>query len=80
MSTTADIYRYLTQFLIQNNWDYEYTKNQARALWTSYCLIGGMDADSFFYDNDLLLLYDNAMLEELVTYENFNNFMTEYVV
>lgn len=80
MSTTSDIYGFLVQFLIQNNWEDEYTQKQARALWTSYCLIAGLDADTAMYDNDLQILFNKAALDELITYEEFDGYMCELIV
>ena len=80
MSTQSEIYEYLKTFLIQNNWDDEYTRGQARALWTSYCLIGDLRVDTGRYDNDLLLLFDVAAIEELVTYEDFDNYMAALLI
>lgn len=80
MSTKSDIYEFLTQFLIQNNWEYEYTKKQARALWTSYCLIARLDADTAMYDNDLQILFNKVALDELITYEEFDGYMCELIV
>lgn len=80
MSAKSDIYEFLIQFLMQNNWEDEYTKEQAKALWTSYCLIAGLDADTAMYDNDLRILFDKATLDNAITYEEFDGYMCGFIV
>ena len=80
MSVKSDIYEFLIQFLIQNNWDDDYTRNQARALWTSYCLIAGLDVDTVMYNYDLQILFSKAKLDEIISYKEFDVFMCKWIV
>lgn len=76
-----EILKYLNQFLIQSNWLDENVPEQARALFTSWCLMENVDADTRKCDTTLLMLYDNAALESVdITYDEFENFMVRLIV
>lgn len=76
-----EILKYLNQFLIQSNWLDENVPEQARALFTSWCLMENIDADTRKCDTTLLMLYDNAALESVdITYDEFENFMVGLIV
>lgn len=76
-----EILKYLNQFLIQSNWLDENVPEQARALFTSWCLMENVDADTRKCDTTLLILYDNAALESVdITYDEFENFMVGLIV
>lgn len=71
---------YLEQFLIQNNWDDEYTKEQARAIFTTVCLFENIDADTSACDGILAHLFVKAAIDELVSYDEFENYMIKLIV
>ena len=76
-----EILKYLNQFLIQSNWLNENVPEQARALFTSWCLIENVDADTRKCDATLLMLYNNTALESVdITYDKFENFMVGLIV
>lgn len=76
-----EILKYLNQFLIESNWLDENVPEQARALFTSWCLMENVDADTRKCDAALLTLYDNAALESAdITYDEFENFMVGLIV
>lgn len=76
-----EILKYLNQFLIQENWLDENVSEQARALFTSWCLMEDIAADTRKCDEALLMLYDNAALESVdITYDEFENFMIGLIV
>lgn len=76
-----EILKYLNQFLIQENWLDENVSEQARALFTSWCLMEDIDADTRKCDESLLMLYDNAALKSIdITYDEFENFMIGLIV
>lgn len=76
-----EILKYLNQFLIQSNWLDENVPEQARALFTSWCLMENVDTDTGKCDTTLLMLYDNAALESVdITYDEFENFMVGLIV
>lgn len=76
-----ELFNYLENFMIQNNWLDEYTPKQARAIFTTICLIGNIDADTAVCDNMLLKLYNKADMECCdISYDDFEKFMIELIV
>lgn len=77
---------YLRNFLIQNDWCEEYTKRQARAIFTTICLFFDIDADTDECDNILSYVYDVANIadvsdfDDLAKYDDFKNYMLELIV
>lgn len=77
---------YLKDFLIQNNWCDKYTKEQARAIFTTICLTENIDADTAESDEILAYLYDEADVveviefDELADYGSFKSYMLELIV
>lgn len=75
------LFNYLENFMIQNNWLDEYTPKQARAIFTTICLVGNIDADTAACDNMLLELYNKADIKSIdISYDDFEEFMIELIV
>lgn len=76
-----ELFEYLGNFMIQNNWLDEYTPKQARAIFTTICLIENIDADTAVCDNMLLELYNKADMESIdINYDDFEDYMMELIV
>lgn len=76
-----ELFKYLENFMIQNNWLDEYTPKQARAIFTTICIVGNIDADTAVCDNMLLELYNKADMESIdISYEDFEDYMVELIV
>lgn len=76
-----ELLNYLENFMIQNNWLDEYTPKQVRAIFTTICLVGNIDADTATCDNMLLKLYNNADMESIdISYGDFEDYMVELIV
>jgi len=75
-----DLFNYLVDFMIQNNWLDEYIPKQARAIFTTICLIGNIDADTRECHDILSVLYWRSALEEIIDYDDFEEFMIELIV
>lgn len=75
-----DLLDYLYQFMIQSNWADEKVPEQARAIFTTICFIGNINADTKACDGLLNALYQMSLLEELIEYDEFKNFMLELLV
>lgn len=76
-----EILKYLNQFLIESNWLDKKIPEQARALFTSWCLMEDVDADTGKCDRTLLMLYDNAALGTIdIAYDEFEDFMVGLIV
>lgn len=75
------LFEYLEDFMIQNNWLDEYTPKQARAIFTTICLVGNIDADTAVCDNMLFELYNKAYIESIdINYDDFEEYMIELIV
>lgn len=78
---TEELCKYLEQFMNQSNWLDGNVMEQARAIFTTMCFVGSIDADTNICDNTLLHLYNVAAMEELdITYEEFESFMVKLIV
>ena len=77
---------YLKDFLIQNNWCDKYTKEQARAIFTTICLMENIDADTAECDEILAYLYEEAEIVEVIDFDkyadygSFKSYMLELIV
>lgn len=81
-----ELLTYLEQFMIQNDWCDKYTKEQARAIFTTICLVGNIDADTAECDGILSYMYDAAGVvevsdfDDLAEYDDFKNYMLALIV
>ena len=71
---------YIIDYAIGAGWEDCHGKDQIRALFTSWCLIFRIDADTKECDEALNVIYWRAALEELIEYENYEQFMIEFIV
>lgn len=76
-----EIIEYLIDFLIQYYWLDENIPERARALFTSWCLMKNVIANTKKCDSTLLKLYNASGLKYIdMTYEDFKNFMISLIV
>lgn len=75
-----ELFNYLKSFMIESNWEDGNTAEQARAIFTSICFVGYIDADTAECDNILRTLYSEAAMEDIMSYEEFEAFMIELIV
>lgn len=75
-----ELFNYLKSFMIESNWEDGNTAEQARAIFTSICFVGYIDADTAECDNILRTLYDEAAMEDIMSYDDFESFMIELIV
>ena len=61
-------------------WEDFHGKDQIRALFTSWCLIFHIDADTKECDDTLNSIYWRAAIEELIEYKDYERFMIEFIV
>ena len=71
---------YIIDYAIHTGWEDWNGKDQIRALFTSWCLIFHIDADTKECDDALNVIYRRAMLEELIEYKDYEQFMIEFIV
>lgn len=77
---------YLKSFLIQNDWCDKYTKEQARAIFTTLCIMEYIDADTAECDNILSYVYEEAEIVETIDFDehadygSFKRYMLKLIV
>ena len=71
---------YIIDYAIGAGWEDFHGKDQIRALFTSWCLIFHIDANTTECDDALYVIYWRAEMEELVEFEEYKQFMIEFVV
>lgn len=71
---------YIIDYAIHTGWENWNGKDQIRALFTSWCLIFHVDADTKECSDALNVIYWRAAMEELIEYENYEQFMIEFIV
>lgn len=78
---SKEIFKCLKNYMISNYWDDTNVKEQARAMFTTICIMEDLEADTNVCDNMLLELYTSSALEELdISYEEFENFMVKHII
>ena len=76
-----ELYTKLKYFMITENWySNENIPRQARAMFVTICIVGDFEADTSVTDNMLLDLYCSTGIEDLMEFEDFENFMYEHIV
>lgn len=53
------------------------TKEQFRAVWTTYCIMFNLEPDTAEYDNKLLEIYEFGWCFNVNNYEEYNLYMGE---
>ena len=71
---------YIIDYAIHTGWEDVHGKDQIRALFTSWCLIFHIDADTKECDEALMTIYSRAAIDEVIDYELYELFMIEFVV
>lgn len=71
---------YIADYAVNHEWQEANAKEQIRALFVSWCLVFCIDADSKDCDRALQVIYWRAALENSLEYEEFENYMLEFLV
>lgn len=71
---------YIIDYAIHTGWEEFHGKDQIRALFTSWCLIFRIDADTKECNDALNVIYRRAAMEELIEHEDYEAFMIEFIV
>lgn len=71
---------YLKRFVIANIWEDESIAEQARAIFSTICLVGNIDTDTARADRILYDLYYDSGIKDIMAFDEFENFMYEYLV
>lgn len=71
---------YIYKYAVDHDWNEPNVKEQIRSLFTAWCLIFNVDADTALCDHVLNRIYMEAALEGRSDPEAFVLFMLEYLV
>jgi len=75
------LYDYLFEFLEESDWEDENIPEQIRAIFTTICLVERIDADTMYCDNLILRIFQKLDEKgESLNYDDFENFMLQYIV
>lgn len=74
------LFEYLKGFMSEGGWHDGNLAEKYRAIFTTLCFVGDIDADTAKCDNMLLELYNECDMEEFVEYDDFEMFMIELIV
>lgn len=75
-----EMFDYLKSFMIESYWE-DAAKEQSRAIFTTICLMGNIDADTSTCYNLLHELWSAAAIGDLgVDYDEFEDYMVELIV
>lgn len=75
-----ELFNYLKSFMIGSEWNNGNTAEQARAMFTTICFVGNIDADTMECDTLLRVLYDDSAMEYVMDYDDFETYMIELIV
>lgn len=75
-----DFLNYIIDYAVCTGWEDFHGKDQIRALFTSWCLIHHIDADTVESDTALKKIYYDGELKELIDWNNYEAFMIEFIV
>jgi hypothetical protein len=75
-----EMFNYLKSFMVGSDWNNGNTAKQARAMFTTICFVGNIDADTSECDNMLHELYNESGMENFVEYDDFESYMVELIV
>ena len=70
---------YILQFAAEREWENEHDLDQNRALFTAWCFMFRIDADTPECDEVLKKIYRIAALQDLMPYEYFSIFMISLI-
>lgn len=71
---------YIIDFAMDTDWDDLKRREQLRALFTSWCFIFGIDADTMECDNALGVIYRKVLMEPVIDFDELESYMIELIV
>lgn len=71
---------YIIDFAMDTEWEDLKRREQLRALFTSWCFIFGIDADTKECDDVMTIIYNKVLMEEVIDYCGLEKYMIELIV
>lgn len=75
-----EMLNYIIAFAADNNWKDDKVPEQIRSFFTAWAFMFHVDADTQDCDDALNVIYFRAELEAVLEYEEFEDFMLEFIV
>lgn len=75
-----ELFNYLKSFMIESGWHDGNTAEQVRAIFTTLCFVGNIDADTAECDRLLHILYNESDMECIIDYDDFESYMITLIV
>lgn len=75
-----DMENFMEKYTSDYSWSEDHVPEQLRSLYTAYCYIFDVEVDSCLSDWLLGIIYDRGKLDDIITYEDFEDFMSTYLV
>ena len=71
---------YIIDFAMDTEWDELKRKEQLRALFTSWCFVYGINADSKECDDVMTTIYREVIMEPVIDQDELEKYMIELIV
>lgn len=78
--TKEEFLNYIIDFAMDTEWDELKRKEQLRALFTSWCFVYGINVDSKECDDVMTIIYEKVLMEPVIDYDEFEEYMIELIV
>lgn len=75
-----ELLRIIKDFLFKYKWDEDHVPEQVRSLFTTICITDNLNADTKKVDEVLSYLYYKTDVRKSLTYQQFENFMLEFII
>lgn len=74
-----ELLNYIIDFAMDAEWDDLKRREQLRALFTSWCFIFGIDADTKECDDVLGVIYRKVLMEPVIDLDELEKYMIELI-
>lgn len=80
LMSKEEFLNYIIDFAMDTGWDDLKRREQLRALFTSWCFIFGIDADTKECDDVLGVIYRKVLMEPVIDLAELEKYMIELIV
>lgn len=76
----AELFNCVEEITKEYDWSDGIIPEQVRALFTTWCFVNKIEADTSSCDTTLAKIYEIARVEGIWNYDDFENFMLELII
>lgn len=80
LMSKEEFLNYIIDFATDTEWEDLKRREQLRALFTSWCFIYGIMADTKECDDTLYIIYEKVLMEPVIDYDEFETVMINLIV